>query len=78
MRLLIRFLVIILLLVMIKNSISSEPDAFISWSEANFVDKLEWEIDRIRRAAQDLPATIDIVLRRLFGDLYPITEAKAV
>lgn len=74
-----RALVIILLVIFIKGASSSEPSAYINSPESRtWVRRVEWEVHRIQRAAQDLPASIEVVIRRLMKDIKPHLEAKSV
>ena len=79
MRFLFRFLIFICLILALKGLVHTEPVSYISLPEREaIISRVEWEVQRIQKVAQDLPASIEIVLRRLFGNSQPITEAKSV
>lgn len=79
MRLIWRILVIVIAIYIVKGFIAPEPQVFISSPEAKlWVERLEWEATKIQKAAQDLPASIEMTLRRLLQDSKPLTEAKSV
>lgn len=78
-RFIVRVLIIFALAFFLKGILFPEPQAYISLPEArSWVKQVEWQAYEIQRAAQDLPASIEVVLRRLFRDIKPQIEAKTV
>ena len=71
---------IVILAFLLKEAFTSEPpQAYIAWPDKKvWVQRIEWEVKQIQRAAQDLPASIEVVIRRLFRDVKPHVEAKSV
>ncbi len=80
MRFLVRIILILAILLMAKGLFEpSQPQAYISSPMAiELVEKIEWRASQIQRAARDLPATIEIMLKRVFSENKPTTEAKSV
>jgi hypothetical protein len=71
--------VLIILAILLKGALVPETNAYIVWPEAKpWVQRVEWEVLQIQKAAQDLPASIEVVIRRLFRDVKPQIEAKSV
>lgn len=74
-----RIFIILVLVFLLKGILFPEPQAYISLPEAkSWVKQVEWQAYEIQRAAQDLPASLEVVLRRLFRDIKPQIEAKTV
>ena len=71
---------ILIFALLLKEAFTSEPhQAYIAWSDEKiWVQRIEWEVKKLQRAAQDLPASIEVVIRRLFRDVKPQVEAKSV
>ena len=74
-----KILVLLIAIYLVKGFIISESPVYITSPEAkSWVERIEWEATKIQRAAQDLPASIEMTLRRLLQDSKPLTEAKSV
>ncbi len=74
-----RIFIILVLVFLLKGILFPEPQAYIALPEArSWVKQVEWQAYEIQRAAQDLPDSIEVVLRRLFRDVKPQIEAKSV
>lgn len=74
-----RIFIILVLAFLLKGILFPEPEAYISLpAPRSWVKQVEWQAYEIQRAAQDLPASIEVVLRRLFRDIKPQIEAKTV
>lgn len=72
MRWLWRIFVLFLLLSFLKGIVAPQPQAFITWPEKNtFVQKIKWDWQQWRRGVQDLPASIEVEIRRLRQDFQP-------
>lgn len=70
MRWLWRIAVLFLLLTLVRGIIPGKPQAFIAWPEQNaWVEKLNSEVRRWQAGLQDLPASIEVELRRFWGDV---------
>lgn len=69
MRWLWRIAVLLLLLTLIRGIVLPKPQAFIAWPEQNaWVQKLKWDVRRWQEGLQDLPASIEVEIRRLWQD----------
>ena len=74
-----RILVVLILVYLLKGVLISEPQAYIALPETrSWAQQIEWQANQIQKAAQDLPASIEVVIRRLFRDVKPHIEAKSV
>lgn len=74
-----RIFVILILVFLLKGVLVPEPQAFIALPGArSWVQQVEWQANQIQKAAQDLPTSIEVVIRRLFRDVRPNIEAKSV
>jgi len=69
-------ILVIVLLVGIFQSVRSEPQAFIK--QENWVEKLKWEVRNWQRQVQDLPAAVEVEIRRLFSEFKPNGDGKSV
>ncbi len=78
MRFLWRFLILVLLIFLLKNLSAPQPQAFIAWPEENFIQKIKWEVQRLQQSAQDLPASIEVQIRKLLRDFKPDGNGKQV
>lgn len=58
---------------------SEQPQAYIRSPQTQILLKeMEWRATQIKKSAQDLPGSIEVMLRRMFSDEKPTTEAKSV
>ncbi|MHB1651167.1 MAG: hypothetical protein ACYCVD_01655 [Desulfitobacteriaceae bacterium] len=79
MRWLWRIVVLFLLLSLFKIVWVPQPRAFIAWPERNsMVDKIKWDWRRWQEQVQDLPASIEVEMRRLWQDYKPNSDGKPV
>ncbi|WP_425802125.1 hypothetical protein [Desulfitobacterium sp. Sab5] len=74
-----RIFVVLVFLFLIKTTFSSQTEAYITWPEKqNWVERVKYQVDRIQQDAQDLPANVEIELKRLWKDVKPKNDAKLV
>ncbi|CAA7601152.1 Hypothetical protein DEACI_1805 [Acididesulfobacillus acetoxydans] len=79
MRWLWRIFVLFLLLSFVKSVVAPQPQAFIAWPEqSNLVRKIQWDWRQWRRGLQDLPASIEVEIRRLRQDFRPDGNGTSV
>lgn len=56
-----------------------QPEVFISWPEENsWAPKIHGEIKQLQQFTQDLPASIEVEVRRLWNDFQPNGDGKEV
>lgn len=74
-----RLLIFSVLLVSIRTLVVPEPMAFIAWAEENnWARKIQGEIKQMQKFTQDLPASIEVEVRRLLNDFQPSGAGKEV
>ncbi|MEA4901201.1 hypothetical protein [Desulfitobacterium sp.] len=74
-----RIFVVIVLLLLLRTNFAPQTQAYIVWPEnPNFVERVKFQMDKIQRNAQDLPANLEIELMRLWKDVKPSNGAKLV
>ncbi|KUO75456.1 MAG: hypothetical protein APF81_12525 [Desulfosporosinus sp. BRH_c37] len=79
MRWLWRLLVFLVLLAFLRSFIVPQPKAFIAWPEnKNWTLKIQEEIKQLQKFSQDLPASIEVEVRRLWYDFRPSGDGKEV
>ena len=79
MRWLWRLLTFLVLLAFLRTFIVPQPKAFIAWpEEKNWALKIQGEIKRLQKFTQDLPASIEVEVRRLWNDFRPSGDGKEV
>jgi len=79
MRWLWRLLTLVVLLAFIRTLIVPQPQVFISWPEQkNWAPKIQGEIKQLQQFTQDLPASIEVEVRRLWNDFKPSENGKEV
>jgi len=79
MRWLWRLLTLLVLIAFLRTVIVPQPKAFISWpKEKNWALKIQGEIKQLQRFSQDLPASIEVEVRRLWNDFRPSGDGKEV
>lgn len=79
MRFIWRIFIIFVLAILVKSAFSKETSAYISSPEVKpWIQRVEWTIQDLQNAAQDLPASIEITIRRIFNDVKPQIEAKLI
>jgi hypothetical protein len=79
MRWLWRLLIFLVLLAFLRTHIVPQPKAFIAWSEEkNWALIIQGEIKQLQKFTQDLPASIEVEVRRLWNDFRPSGDGKEV
>lgn len=74
-----RVFVVSVFFFLIKTTYSSQTEAYIIWPEKpNWVERVKYRVERIQQDAQDLPANVEIELKRLWKDVVPKNDAKLV
>lgn len=74
-----RIFIIFVLAIFVKSAFFEETSAYISSPEVKpWIQRVEWKIQDLQNAAQDLPASIEITIRRIFNDVKPQIEAKLI
>ena len=74
-----RFVTLLVLLAFVQTFIVPQPKAFIAWpEEKNWTLRLQGEIKQLQRFTQDLPASIEVEMRRLWNDYQPSGDGKEV
>lgn len=79
MRWLWRLLILFVFLVMVRTLLYPQPKAFITLpEEQNWGLKIQGEMKQLQKLSQDLPASIEVEVRRLWKDFLPNGEGKKV
>jgi hypothetical protein len=79
MRWLWRLLALLVLLAFLRTFIVPQPKAFIAWPEENnWALKIQGEIKQLQKFTQELPASIEVEVRRLWNDFRSSGEGKEV
>jgi hypothetical protein len=74
-----RLFVIVVFILLLKTTFTPQTQAYIVWPEnPNFVERVKFQVDQLQKNAQDLPANIEMQIRRLLKDVKPGTDAKLV
>lgn len=74
-----RLFVFFVFLILVQNLFNPQPKAFISLPEGeNWGRKIQGEMRQWQRLSQDLPASIEVEVRRLWRDFQPNGVAKEV
>ncbi|ACL21067.1 hypothetical protein DesLBE_0302 [Desulfitobacterium sp. LBE] len=75
-----RILIIFILLMAAKGLFAPEqPQAYISAPRTQvLLEEIHWRSVQIQQAARDLPGSIEVMLRKIFSDGKPASEAKSV
>jgi len=74
-----RVLTFLLILGFLRTVVAPQPQAFIAWpEEKNWTLKIQGEIKQLQKFTQDLPASIEVEVRRLWSDFQPNGEGKEV
>lgn len=74
-----RLFTFLVLLVLIRTLFVPQPRTFIAWpEEQNWALKIQGEIKQMQKFTQDLPASIEVEVRRLFNDFQPSGSGKEV
>ena len=78
MRWLWRILTLSIVLVCLRTLVP-QPEVFISWPEKNsWAPKVQGQIKQLQQFTQDLPASIEVEVRRLWQDYQPSGDGKEV
>lgn len=74
-----RLFVIVVFILLLKTTFTPQTQAYIVWPEnPNFVERVKFQVDELQKNAQDLPANIEMQIRRLLKDVKPGNDAKLV
>ena len=79
MRWLWRLIVLVVFLGLVRNFIVPQPNVFISWPEGqDWVQSIQVQVRQWQRITQDLPAGLEVEVRRLWKNFNPNDNAKEV
>ncbi|GAB6156302.1 hypothetical protein JCM17380_50540 [Desulfosporosinus burensis] len=79
MRWLWRLLMLFMFLVLVRTLFVPQPKAFIALPEGqNWGQKIQGEMRQWQKLSQDLPASIEVEMRRLWNDFQPNGEGEEV
>ncbi len=79
MRWLWRLLTLFVFLGLVRTLFVPQPKAFIAWPEGqNWVKKIQGEMKQWQKISQDLPASIEVEVRRLWNDFRSNGDGKEV
>jgi hypothetical protein len=74
-----RLFVIVVFILLLKTTFTPQTQAYIVWPEnPNFVERVKFQVDQLQKNAQDLPANIEMQIRRFLKDVKPGNDAKLV
>jgi len=74
-----RLLTFLVLLVLMRTQFFPQPSSFIAWSEeGNWAHRIQGELKQMQKFTQDLPASIEVEVRRLLNDFHPSGAGKEV
>lgn len=74
-----RLLTFLVLLAFLRTLIVPQPKTFIAWpEEKNWALKIQGEIKQLQKFTQDLPASLEVEVRRLWDDFRPSGNGKEV
>ncbi|MHB8075299.1 hypothetical protein [Desulfosporosinus fructosivorans] len=74
-----RLLTLLVLLVFLRTLLVPQPMAFIAWPEENnWTLKIQGDIRQMQKITQDLPASIEVEVRRLLNEFQPSGAGKEV
>lgn len=73
------FVMLVFLLLMKNVFLNTQPQAYIVWPEKQYwIERVKFQVEQFQRDAQDLPASVEIQLRRFWKDVKPVNNAKPV
>lgn len=79
MRWLWRIAVLVLLFILVKGIVAPKKQAFIAWPEQSlWLQKVQWNLEHWQEGLQDLPASIEVEIRRLWQDFRPGGDSREV
>lgn len=74
-----RLLTLLLFVGLLQTLFIPQPKAFIAWSnEQNWVQTIRGELRQWQRLSQDLPASIEVEVRRLWKGFQPNGDGEEV
>jgi hypothetical protein len=74
-----RILTFLVILAFLRTLIVPQPKAFIAWpEEKNWALKIQGELKQLQKFTQDIPASIEVEVRRLWNDFRPSGDGKEV
>lgn len=74
-----RILTLLVILAFLRTLIVPQPKAFIVWPEGkNWALKIQGELKQLQKFTQDIPAGIEVEVRRLWNDFRPSGDGKEV
>ncbi len=74
-----RILVVILLGLLLKSIVNVPARTFISWSQGLvWVERVQWQIHAWQQEVQDLPASMELEIRRLWQEYHPSGDSQQV
>lgn len=70
---------IVVFILLVKTAFTPQNQAYIVWPEnPNFVERVKFQMDQFQKDAQDLPANVEMQIKRLWKEVKPGNEAKLV
>lgn len=74
-----RWLWLFIFLGFLRTFLDPQPKVFIAWPEGqNWPQKIQGEMRQLQKFTQDLPASIEVEVRRLWKDFQPSGNGKEV
>lgn len=74
-----RLFIVVVFILLVKTTFTPQTQAYIVWPEnPNFVERVKFQMNRLQENAQDLPANVELEIRRLWKDVKPGNNAKLV
>ncbi|SHH89331.1 hypothetical protein [Desulfosporosinus lacus] len=74
-----RLLTLLVFMGLVRTLLVPEPKTFIVWpKEQNWVQTIQGELRQWQELSQDLPASIEVEVRRLWKDFEPNGDGKEV
>jgi hypothetical protein len=74
-----RLLTLFIFLGLLRTVVTSQPKAFIAWQESlNWSQIIQTEMRELQSFTQDLPASIEVEVRRLWKDFQSNGDGKEV
>ena len=79
MRWLWRLMTLFIFLGFLRTFLVPQPKIFIAWPEGqSWSQKIQVEMKQLQKITQDLPASIEVEVRRLWKDFQPNGDSKEV
>ena len=74
-----RLLTLFILLGFLRTLIVPQPKSFIVWSDrSNWAQTIQGQMKQLQKISHDLPACIQVEVRRLWKDFQPNGDGKEV